>query len=65
MDYYIHYTDGTTQVRHWCDKCDCTEALFYKAHARQDHDHYWKQSVYEQLCRDCFQDLDNAEMENN
>jgi hypothetical protein len=39
MDYYIHYSDGTTETRHWCDKCDERVALFF-------HD-------TEQLCREC------------
>ena len=39
MNYYLHYADGTTEIRHYCDKCDEKEATFFQ---------YDKQ-----LCWDC------------
>jgi hypothetical protein len=39
MDYYIHYSDGTTETRHWCDRCDERQAVLFTEN--------------EQLCKPC------------
>lgn len=52
--YFIHYSDGTSQARYWCDECDEREALFFEAHERDEHREFWETTNHEQLCRDCF-----------
>lgn len=53
-DYFIHYSDGTVETRHWCDECDEREAVFFAAHEAKGWARFWEKSPHEQLCRPCF-----------
>lgn len=54
-NYYIHYTDGTTETRQWCDCCD-EERAEYATEQREQYGDWSTVLVTQRLCLACLQE---------
>jgi hypothetical protein len=57
MDYYIHWSDGYVETKHWCDDCDERQAQFFRSDESWIKEQFWHKTEHEQLCRQCWRKL--------
>ncbi len=55
MDYYTHYSDGTTDTHHVCDKCDERLSVFFRNDECHVKGKVWQTvQSHDQMCRPCW-----------
>ena len=57
MDYYVRWSDGYVETRHWCDECDERHSQFFRTDECEIKAKFWDKTEHDQMCRPCWRKL--------